>query len=559
MSGSATGNNVSGGTVGKAGLILQQQFSTGTWNASFANNAVTGCDTEGIGAHNYDSNTYLAVTIGNNQLTGGTGDGIFIGDIPEYGPAGNITATIFNNTISKWQHGIHLVSSVAGATITGNTIQNNTGADSGIHIEPAVNATNIHANFNNIIGSDSSGIFNNGTGIIDARLNWWGNETGPYHPTTNPSGTGNIVSDNVDYKPWLIEPYPPAVLAPELHIESVTVEGPSYGKTFTANVTLANVKNLYGFDFKLYWNTTLLDLVNVDLNLPWVSYYTGKNETNEGLGRYWIAVSAQAPEPSFNGSTKLATLTFRITYVPMYPENVSCILDLNETILGDPDAKPIGHVVYDGEYKCYAAKAKIQVLPPVTEVKALNKVFNLSITITNVANLQTFEFALQYNTTHLDAKEIAVGSFVNRTYKVSKKIIDDTQGLVTLRMESISPSLQVNETLVLANITFEATYAVPWTKPSVESSFSFSFTQLMTDMNVTVPHDTIGGLYRYRPIPGDMNNDGKVNILDLGLVARAYGTRPGDPYWNGDADFNHDNIINILDLIPVARNYGRTD
>lgn len=422
-------------------------------------------------------------------------------------------------------------------------------------------------NYNNFVGIPGNYGFN-ATSILsslttyklNATLNWWGNETGPYHSTTNPSGTGCAVSDHVDYIPWLIKPYPPAVPAPELYVDSVTIEGPSYGNTFNTNVTLANATNLYGFEFKLYWNTTLLDLVDVDLNLPWPSYFAGKNETDEDLGKYWIAVSAlNETIPSFNGSIILATLTFKITYVPMYPENVSCLLDLNETVLGDPDGNPIFHIVYDGEYKCYSAKTEIQVLPQVSEAKALNQVFNLSITVTNVANLYTFEFTLQYNTTLLDAKEVTIASFPDKTYKVSKNIIDDTQGLVTLRIESISPPLQVNESLELASITFEVTHAVQWPKPSVESDLSFGFTELITDTEVTVPHDKIGGLYRYRPIQGDLNSDGIVDIMDLAMVARAYGARPGDPHWNELVDLNNDNIIDILDLIRVARNYGGTD
>jgi len=32
--------------------------------------------------------------------------------------------------------------------------------------------------------------------------NWWGNASGPFHPTTNPTGTGQQVSDNVDFSGW---------------------------------------------------------------------------------------------------------------------------------------------------------------------------------------------------------------------------------------------------------------------------------------------------------------------------------------------------------------------
>ena len=41
---------------------------------------------------------------------------------------------------------------------------------------------------------------------IDATNNWWGDATGPYHPTANPGGMGDSVSDYVDFDPWLSWP-----------------------------------------------------------------------------------------------------------------------------------------------------------------------------------------------------------------------------------------------------------------------------------------------------------------------------------------------------------------
>jgi hypothetical protein len=38
--------------------------------------------------------------------------------------------------------------------------------------------------------------------LVDARMNWWGSSTGPYHPTLNPSGLGDEVSDSVLFAPW---------------------------------------------------------------------------------------------------------------------------------------------------------------------------------------------------------------------------------------------------------------------------------------------------------------------------------------------------------------------
>jgi hypothetical protein len=40
------------------------------------------------------------------------------------------------------------------------------------------------------------------TEVFSAENNWWGSASGPYHSTDNPSGTGDKVSDNVDFTPW---------------------------------------------------------------------------------------------------------------------------------------------------------------------------------------------------------------------------------------------------------------------------------------------------------------------------------------------------------------------
>jgi hypothetical protein len=39
-------------------------------------------------------------------------------------------------------------------------------------------------------------------GSVDARWNWWGDSTGPYHATQNPNGQGDTIVGNVDFFPW---------------------------------------------------------------------------------------------------------------------------------------------------------------------------------------------------------------------------------------------------------------------------------------------------------------------------------------------------------------------
>ncbi|MBU7032176.1 MAG: right-handed parallel beta-helix repeat-containing protein [Theionarchaea archaeon] len=68
-------------------------------------------------------------------------------------------------------------------------------------------------------------IFDNDSGVdttapqVDARYNWWGSVLGPYHPTSNPSGTGNPVSDNVDFHPWGSLPNPCATRGSQSEIQ----------------------------------------------------------------------------------------------------------------------------------------------------------------------------------------------------------------------------------------------------------------------------------------------------------------------------------------------------
>jgi hypothetical protein len=38
---------------------------------------------------------------------------------------------------------------------------------------------------------------------VDARYNWWGDPSGPHHPTLNPDGMGKDVTDGVWFEPWL--------------------------------------------------------------------------------------------------------------------------------------------------------------------------------------------------------------------------------------------------------------------------------------------------------------------------------------------------------------------
>ncbi len=59
-------------------------------------------------------------------------------------------------------------------------------------------------------------------------------------------------------------------------------------------------------------------------------------------------------------------------------------------------------------------------------------------------------------------------------------------------------------------------------------------------------------------IPGDVNKDGKVDVRDLSLVGKAFGSYASQSSWNPIGDINQDGKIDIKDLVLIAKNFGRT-
>lgn len=56
--------------------------------------------------------------------------------------------------------------------------------------------------------------------------------------------------------------------------------------------------------------------------------------------------------------------------------------------------------------------------------------------------------------------------------------------------------------------------------------------------------------------PTDLNKDKKVDMRDIAITAKAYGSYPGHPSWNPVADLNKDGKICMLDLTLVVKDYG---
>jgi len=59
-------------------------------------------------------------------------------------------------------------------------------------------------------------------------------------------------------------------------------------------------------------------------------------------------------------------------------------------------------------------------------------------------------------------------------------------------------------------------------------------------------------------LPGDVNKDGVVDLVDLGLLGKAYSSHLGDPNYNWDADFNKDWKVDLTDQAIMGQHWAQT-
>lgn len=132
-------------------------------------------------------NSTLTVVVSGNTVTfvGGSNTSAFgIEADAGYG-VDDLNVTANSNTVSGFEVGIEIW-------------QCQSGCDTG-------DFTSVTAKYNCLYNNTYGMRSNAGYITVDGESNWWGNASGPYNLTQNPAGTGNQVSDDIDFQPWIID------------------------------------------------------------------------------------------------------------------------------------------------------------------------------------------------------------------------------------------------------------------------------------------------------------------------------------------------------------------
>jgi hypothetical protein len=128
------------------------------------------------------------------------------------------------------------------------------------------------------------------------------------------------------------------------------------GDSFSVNVTIVDVQNLYGLEAILSWNSTILALVNVEvqlgqdggvLNAP---IYVAENSTQGS--RYTVSATSTNPAPSFNGTGNIVRLNFSV--IGLGTSELDLQTQLYDYPPSDRDPRlslPITHADVDGLFQ----------------------------------------------------------------------------------------------------------------------------------------------------------------------------------------------------------------
>jgi hypothetical protein len=212
----------------------------------------------------------------------------------------------------------------------------------------------------------------------------------------------------------------------------------------------------------------------------------------------------------------------------------------------------------------------VSVFPQQNLVK-VGQTFAIDVNVENISGLQGFDFSLKYPSTILNVSKVEEGPFLARfgpTFVAKLEIQEDYEmccGRVWLAVVIYGDGF-ADGSGTLATITFTAT-AVGEGELDLFSDPPYRSDQikLVTCGPQPIPHSVVDGYVVVSANPGDphsnpsadLNGDGKIDIRDLAIVAKAFGKSKGEPGYYPKADLDQNGMIDIQDVAIVAAEFGR--
>ena len=360
-----------------------------------------------------------------------------------------------------------------------NVTNNNYNATSGFMWFVITDTSGVTFNGSTTLREITFKVTGTGSTIIDLYRTILGDSSG--NPITHTVGKGFF--SNVPIIPARIQIQPSKIIDP-------TLKPP---KNFTIDVNITNAKNLYSFDLKISYNTTVLDVAQIKEGPFLKSFGTttiNKMEDNPVTGTIWIAISLVSPAPPANGNGTLAIVTFNVTQLG------ESKLHLYDTKLTDKNGAELLSETADGYFN-NVLLTKLYVDPPLIIDPSLTpaSTFSINITIANVTGLYGYEFKLLYDTSFLNGIGVLIyPQPTNETHFTPRIQIDDPKGMIFVNVTDYPPaeSISTIAPLKLVTITFQVqTYGA--------STLDLNQTKLVDNEGKLIIHVAVDGFVSVKP------------------------------------------------------------
>ena len=173
--------------------------------------------------------------------------------------------------------------------------------------------------------------------------------------------------------------------------------------------------------------------------------------------------------------------------------------------------------------------------------------------IANVADVGSFQFTLAFSPDIVHAEGAELGDFLGSTGRSTLPVgpdIDNAAGTVAFAAASFGEQAGADGSGVLATVSF-----LP--QAEGESDLSLTDVRVMNLILETIPVELQDGRVTVTLcIPGDLNCDCVVDIVDIMLVAGRWNSSVGDDDYDPAYDLNDDGKIDVVDIMLVAVHWG---
>jgi hypothetical protein len=298
------------------------------------------------------------------------------------------------------------------------------------------------------------------------------------------------------------------------------------GNIFPVNIIVANVSDLTSWQVAISYDPSILGYS--DIGLPSDHVFSGQNVTVTGPdysipGYVIFGVTLLEAGNSYTGSGTLCQLNLTIL-----PTNSSLPATSNIAFANlGTDTFLLGSSGYDIDISILSSSFKLLPTPDiaVTEIVPWKTIIGKGCTGNFSVSVKNQDYWSDYNS--------------NITLNANLTQVSTIEDINLEIQELVTVFFNWNSTdFAYGNYTISA-YA--WPVPGETDT---------ADNNMT------GGSVLVT-IPGDVDGNGNVNVLDAIDLSNSFGKSTGQTGFNANADFDDNGIVNILDAITLANHYNQ--